>query len=69
MPVHKKDGTAKPGVARVRASPVGVVVRDGAGVGGIVARVVDDPGFSGVAGVTHLSGSVVLIGMLPEAVM
>jgi hypothetical protein len=27
------------------------------------------PGFSGVAGVTHLSGSVVLIGMLPEAVM
>src|ERR1035437_4448397 len=43
MPVHKKDGTAKPGVARHRASPVGVVARDGAGAGGIVARVVEDP--------------------------
>jgi len=42
MPIHKGDRTA-PVVARHRATPVRVVVRDAAGVGGIVARVVKDP--------------------------
>ena len=42
MPVQKNAGTA-PIVARGRTAPVGVVARDAAGVGGIVAGVVEDP--------------------------
>src|SRR5207245_8508794 len=42
MTIQENGGTA-PVVARHRATPVGVVARDTARVGGIVARVVQDP--------------------------
>src|SRR5882672_11907260 len=42
MPVQKEDG-APPIVARHRAAPVRVAARDAAGIGGIVAWVVEDP--------------------------
>src|SRR5438046_9303739 len=42
MSVQKEDG-APPIVARHRAAPVGVAARDAAGIGGIVAWVVEDP--------------------------
>ncbi len=42
MPVQKNDG-ATPIVARHWAAPVGVGARNAPRVGGIVARVVDDP--------------------------
>src|ERR1017187_5450412 len=42
MPIQKSNGTA-PVVARRGSTPVWVVVRDAAGVGGIGTRVVEDP--------------------------